>query len=224
MIKIWFTAVTPVNVRYEDQVQSQLSISELNRLNGITNSLKRHEYLLSRALMRHAFSFQFKQPLSEWQFFERKNLAPKIINLPDNCYFSLSHSNGKICLAISNEPVGVDIEQVKIRPNFSSLANSFMNYEEIQLLNKSNQSVIDTFYKIWCAKEAAYKVTPRPAQKKLFLKEINYFHLIEDFRLQNLSQGLIEQCHIALITGFKPKNIKQLDASTFDGTVKIQWI
>lgn len=223
MIKIWFTAVTCINEKYEEQVQSQLSISELSRLADITSDFIKHEYLLSRALMRHAFSFQFKRPSSEWQFVERSNLAPKIINLPDDYYFSLSHSHGKIGLAISNKPVGIDIEQVKIRPNFSSLAKAFMNHEEIQLLNEGNQPVIDTFYKIWCAKEAAYKVTPRAAQKNLFLKNINYFHLIEGFREQNLSQGLIEQCHIALMTQFKPKNIEQLDASTFNEAIKIQW-
>jgi 4'-phosphopantetheinyl transferase len=224
MIKIWYATVAPTNEKYEEQVQPQLSTSELSRLGGINSNLKRHEYLLSRALMRHAFSHQFKRPSSEWQFIERPNLTPKIINLPINYHFSLSHSHGTICLAISNEPVGIDIEQEKMRPNFSSLANAFMNPEEVQLLNENHESAMETFYKIWCAKEAAYKVTPTAAQNKLFLKQINYFNLFEGTHEQNLSQGLIEQCHLALITQFKPKNINLLDANTFDGTVKIRWI
>jgi 4'-phosphopantetheinyl transferase len=224
MIKIWYACVTPTNERYEQQVQSQLSISELSRLDGINNNLKRHEYLLSRALMRHAFSCQFERPSSEWQFIERSNLAPLIINLPNNSHFSLSHSHGKICLAISNEPVGIDIEQEKIRPNFSLLANAFMNPEEVQLLNENHESAMETFYKIWCAKEAVYKVTLTTAQNQLFLKQIDYLSLFEGTLEQNLSQGLIEQCHLALITQFKPKNINQLDANTFDGAKKIRWI
>ena len=167
MIKLWYAVVDSSNQKYEDQVYPQLSLSELNRLGNIKNELKKHEYLLSRALMRHALSYQFKRPSSEWQFIERTNLAPKINNLPENCHFSLSHSHGKICLAISNELIGIDIEHKKMRPNFSSLANAFMNKKEAQLLNESKSRGVDIFYKIWCAKEASYKITPTGLQKKL---------------------------------------------------------
>jgi len=174
--------------------------------------------------MRHALSHQFKHPPSEWQFVEQPNSAPKVNNLPDNCFFSLSHSHGTICLAISNEPVGIDIEQKKMRQNFSSLAKAFMNPEEIELLNASDESAMDTFYKIWCAKEASYKATTVCAQRTLFLKQINYVDLVAASTEKNLSQGSIEQCHLALVTQSKPKNIKPLDANTFNGTVKIRWI
>jgi 4'-phosphopantetheinyl transferase len=223
MIKIWHTTVNSSNEEYEEQVYPQLSTSELRRLGSIKNELKRHEYLLSRALMRHALSQQFKRPLSEWQFVEQSNLAPKINNLPDNCHFSLSHSQGTICLAISNEPVGIDIEQKKMRPNFSSLANAFMNQQEALLLNTGHNSVVDIFYKIWCAKEASYKITPACLQLNLFLKQIDYFNLAKGTHDQTLSQGSIEQCHLALVTHSKPENIKQQLAHTFKGVVQIQW-
>jgi 4'-phosphopantetheinyl transferase len=223
MIKLWYAVVDSSNQKYEDQVYPQLSNSELNRLGSIKNELKKHEYLLSRALMRHALSHQFKRPSSEWQFIEQSNLAPKINNLPENCHFSLSHSHGKICLAISNEPVGIDIEQKKMRPNFSSLANAFMNQKEAQLLNESKSRGVDIFYKIWCAKEASYKITPTGLQRKLFLKQIDYFALTKGTHDQNLSQGSIEKCHLALVTHSQSENIKQQLAHTFKGAVQIQW-
>ena len=223
MIKLWYALVDSSNQKYEDQVYPQLSISELNRLGNIKNELKKHEYLLSRALMRHALSLQFKRPSSEWQFIEQSNLAPKINNLPDNCHFSLSHSHGRICLALSNEPVGIDIEQKKMRPNFSSLANAFMNQKEAQLLDSRKSPNVDIFYKIWCAKEASYKITPTCLQQKLFLKQIDYFALTKGTCDQNLSQGLIEQCHLALVTHSKPQNIKKQLAYTFEGAVQIEW-
>jgi 4'-phosphopantetheinyl transferase len=223
MIKLWYAVVDSSNQKYEDQVYPQLSNSELNRLGSIKNELKKHEYLLSRALMRHALSHQFKRPSSEWQFIEQSNLAPKINNLPENCHFSLSHSHGKICLAISNEPVGIDIEQKKMRPNFSSLANAFMNQKEAQLLNESKSRGVDIFYKIWCAKEASYKITPTGLQRKLFLKQIDYFALTKGTHDQNLSQGSIEKCHLALVTHSRSENIKQQLAHTFKGAVQIQW-
>jgi 4'-phosphopantetheinyl transferase len=223
MIKLWYAVVDSSNQKYEDQVYPQLSNSELNRLGSIKNELKKHEYLLSRALMRHALSHQFKRPSSEWQFIEQSNLAPKINNLPENCHFSLSHSHGKICLAISNEPVGIDIEQKKMRSNFSSLANAFMNQKEAQLLNESKSRGADIFYKIWCAKEASYKITPTGLQRKLFLKQIDYFALTKGTHDQNLSQGSIEKCHLALVTHSQSENIKQQLAHTFKGAVQIQW-
>ena len=222
-MKIWHATVDDSNDVYEKQVYPQLSPSELRRLEGIKNTLKRHEYLLSRALMRHALSHQFKRPTTDWQFVEQSNSAPKINNLPDNYWLSLSHSHGAICLAISNEPVGIDIEQKKNRPNFLSLANAFMNPAEIEQLNANSNSAIDTFYKIWCAKEASYKITPASAQINLFLKQIDYFELAEGAHGQNLSQGLIKQCHLALVTHSKPVNINQLSAHTFRSKVPIHW-
>jgi len=174
--------------------------------------------------MRHALSHQFKRPTFDWQFVEQPNSAPKVDNLPDNCFFSLSHSHGAICLAISNEPVGIDIEQKKMRPNFTSLAKAFMTTEETELLNVSDGTAMDTFYKIWCAKEASYKATPARSQQALFLKQINYIALELGSPEKNLSQGSIDHCHLALVTQSKSEEVKSLDANTFNGTVKIKWI
>ena len=206
----------------EQQVLEQFSSSEQSRLESIKSDLKRQEYLLSRALMRHALSEQFRQPTQHWAFIEKQDSAPVISNLPDGFWLSLSHSHGTICFVLHQNPIGIDIEQGKARANFSALARQFMNEDELELLHSNQQPESDTFYKIWCAKEAFYKMASPPEQAGLYLKKIDYFALAQG-KKHHLAHGKIKGFHLTLVSNSKLTAINQLPARTFNGSIQIQW-
>ncbi|MFT4607342.1 MAG: 4'-phosphopantetheinyl transferase [Urechidicola sp.] len=222
MIKIWHATVGSSNEEYEEQVYPQLSTSELRRLKGIKNELKRREYLLSRALMRHALSERFGLKIQTWKFIEKKNSRPIVQNLPQGQWLSLTHSHGVICFCLHNQPIGIDIEQTQARPNFLALAKAFMNDDELELMNSEEYSTRDSFYKVWCAKEAFYKMLTPADQEGLSLKKINYFDLIEDQHC-HLTQGKINDCYLALVTREPTGETKPLKALTFNGSTPILW-
>ena len=220
--KIWLAKVGDEHDSLEHQVLEQLSSSELERLQSIKSKPKRHEYLLSRALMRHALSEQFSLNQQDWIFVDKAHTPPRIENLPNGYWLSLSHSHGTICFVLHKEPIGIDIEQSRSRENFMALSRSFMNKNELDLLNSNNSLIADNFYKIWCAKEAFYKMIPPADQDGLFMKKINYFDLTKG-KINHLIQGNIEGCHLALVTKASLKNIGALQARTFNGSIKIKW-
>lgn len=67
-------------------------------------------------------------------------------------YFSLSHSGNKAVIAISDAPVGIDLEAVKKR-NFDIILSRFTEREREEA---KNDKVL--FYKNWVAKEAFIKM------------------------------------------------------------------
>jgi 4'-phosphopantetheinyl transferase len=67
-------------------------------------------------------------------------------------YWSLSHKSGYVAAVVSRSAVGIDIEEVKPRPE--SLLARVASNDEWQLLDRS----LKTLYRYWTAKEAVLKV------------------------------------------------------------------
>lgn len=63
---------------------------------------------------------------------------PFLHNYNNNLYFNLSHSNDYCLIGISKlKPIGVDIEYKKEIENIESLASSFLNSSEYNLLKNT---------------------------------------------------------------------------------------
>lgn len=172
-LQLWFARVGELTACIEQSVQTLFSQSEHQRLEATSNSNKRREYLLSRALMRHALTQQFGYSKHHWHFIEQANQAPTITNLPDHVFFSLTHSKGSICFALASYPVGVDLEKIRENRDFKSLAKAMMSTQEITLLEQQPDKLAENFYRNWCAKEAYYKMLPNEQQSRLTLKELS---------------------------------------------------
>ena len=78
--------------------------------------------------------------------------------LPDYGGFNYSHSDGAVIVAIADcvdvVQIGIDIERVKPYP--ADLVPEVLDFDEIQLLNKSNDKD-RLFFKFWTFKEAILK-------------------------------------------------------------------
>jgi 4'-phosphopantetheinyl transferase len=207
ILQLWVSRVSNSTIIVEQTIQNLFSVSEKKRLNLIKNNNKRREYLLSRALMRHALSQYFHRQEKEWLFIERPESAPVISNLPENIYLSLSHSSGFICFAISSYPIGIDIEAANKQRDYSALAEIFMNEEELDCLVQNKLTKADHFYRIWCAKEAYYKALSSSDQSATSLKKICFSALIEGVDNWHLIEGKIEQYRFAAMVEGKPEKI-----------------
>ena len=86
------------------------------------------------------------------EFLYTKNGKPYIKDNP--FYFSLSHSGNFAAAAVSDFPVGIDIETIgEIK---DSVIKRVCSDEETAYINKTSR---DSFYKIWTYKEAYLKMT-----------------------------------------------------------------
>lgn len=83
---------------------------------------------------------------------------PYVLNLP--AHFNVSHSGDYTVVAISDRPIGIDVEIIK---DFSAiLAKKLFNEDELKYISGSSTTrkkflMQKSFYEIWTAKEAFLK-------------------------------------------------------------------
>jgi len=176
-LQLWFSRVGKASLSVEDCVLEWLSATELERLQRIRHDGKRREYLLSRMLMRHVLSQNFARAADEWQFTEQPDAAPRIDDLPEETYVSLSHSGGYICFGLATCALGIDIEINNPGRDFSTSAEIFMDSGEREYLLRGAAADQSFFYRNWCAKEACYKSLEPSRQARTSLTAINYADL-----------------------------------------------
>ncbi len=74
----------------------------------------------------------------------------------DTCYFSLSHSENIVAVAVSNYPIGIDVEIIK--PHSDDVAKRIFTEGELQeFLQLDKKERTDFFVKKWTQKESIYK-------------------------------------------------------------------
>jgi 4'-phosphopantetheinyl transferase len=72
--------------------------------------------------------------------------------------FSLSHSENKIAIAVSDTWIGVDIEQLEPFPELAEVVDRcFTNTERTAFFHESNKDPWDRFFRTWTCKEAVAK-------------------------------------------------------------------
>lgn len=87
---------------------------------------------------------------SELEFSLGENGKPYLKSLPD-FHFNISHSSKKVAIAISDSPIGIDIEKLR-KPNFK-IATRFFAENEIDYIGENPHR----FFEIWTKKEAYLK-------------------------------------------------------------------
>ena len=78
---------------------------------------------------------------------------PYLIDCP-NIHFNISHSGDYIACAISEEPVGIDIEQIKSAD--IHIAHRFFAMDEVEYIQSDDAN--SRFYEVWTMKESRIKL------------------------------------------------------------------
>lgn len=113
------------------------------------------EALLNVALKREGYEGDFPVRVGH-----EENWKPYFIDdvsLPgmDKVYFSLSHSGDYVAVAISDSPIGIDIEEVKGHKNL--IEEKYFSDEERRLMNEDPDGSDVGFFRLWTLKEAFLK-------------------------------------------------------------------
>lgn len=112
-------------------------------------SVKRQqEWLATRALLMHT-------PYKELLILYHSNGKPYLSD--KSMHISISHTQSHVAIAISGEPIGIDIE-TKSR-NAHSAAKAYLQPQEIKTVNSSEEPHKEAL-RLWTAKEAAFKLNP----------------------------------------------------------------
>ena len=109
-------------------------------------------YLLLREALRREYGITEPPVFAFWE-----HGKPSIIGHPD-IHFNLSHCREAVICAVSDRPVGVDIES--IRAYNDSLARYTMSEEELDRIAQADRADVE-FIRLWTMKEAVLKLSGR---------------------------------------------------------------
>ena len=162
--------------------ESAEALSNIERqaeINSISNERVRREKYYVWRLLEYAMRQSLGIDPAEVEF--KKDTSGKWTC--DACEFSLSHSGDAIAVAISKEPVGVDIERERIkRPdamaNFILTANERREYENI--LNEAKEKYL---IRKWCEKESAFKLQNKASFKPAQIETAEFFSTVTETEL-----------------------------------------
>ena len=105
--------------------------------------------LLQRALM-------LEYGIDELPVFIYDSKGKPVLQGHPDIHFSLSHCHEAVAVALSDHPIGIDIETT--RQYSPEIAPCVMNDDEIRQIEASAQPEV-TFTRLWTMKESYYKLT-----------------------------------------------------------------
>lgn len=127
----------------------------------------------SKFFLRQILSNYLQFPAEDLEIVCNEFGKPYLRAFPE-CYFNLSHSGEKMVLAISQSPIGIDIEQIKSRHSFAGIVKKcFTNSEQNYWFDLPENEKLTIFYDFWTRKEAVVKGIGRGIALGLNRCEIN---------------------------------------------------
>ncbi len=140
-------------------------IKRQNEIDEVSNlEVKKDKYLVWK-LLEYALKQSFGVDIKDVKF--TKDATGKW--LCDKCEFSLSHSKNVVCVAVSKNPIGVDVEKINSdRFEFLEKILSDKEKEEYQKIKPEEKA--EFLFNAWTKKESLFK---RKNLKEISIKEFS---------------------------------------------------
>ncbi len=173
----------------ENILMKFLSHEELLRLDNIKNVNRKLQFLIGRLTLRVHLGKVFSKKPNDINIFIKENGAILIKEDPQ-IYASISHSQNLVCVALNDQPLGIDIEYQKEKKDFLKLAKFSFNDNFAKMLSlKSPKEQKSFFYTEWTKKEAIFKL-------KSLAKEDNFL----DKRLKILTKTIKDDFILTVVS------------------------
>ena len=120
----------------------------------------RHQYLVTRALIRTTLSQYAAVRPEDWCFVENKYGRPALDpKHGQDLHFNLSHTDGLIaCAVVRGREIGVDVENISRGGDLVGIADRFFSKQEVDDLHQvPTTRQEDRFFDYWTLKESYIK-------------------------------------------------------------------
>lgn len=135
-----------------DYLTTLISKERVNKIKNLRKSEDKIRSLYSELLIRYALKEKFNLAVEDIKFIKNRFSKPLLLGY-ENIHFNLSHCGHWIVCAVSDSPIGIDIE--KIESGDSRFIEEVLHYKEIEYLTRFEANEKNTkYYTLWCLKEA----------------------------------------------------------------------
>lgn len=150
-MKVYYTCFADI-LKCPDLLSRYISVltpTEKKRYDSMMDDTRRTQFLVGRALIQDVCH-------------QSPRLLPNGKPMIDNGYISLAHSGDKVVLAVSDSPVGIDIENINQQRDFSRLSHrlnftltpdkrlsffrQFTRYEAVFKMGERNRPIYPYYY------------------------------------------------------------------------------
>ncbi len=191
------------------QDQHWLSEQEQGRLSSITATRRRTEFLAGRWLARQCLAANAGGRWQDYVLSAPDGAAPTVLSAP-KCgleqapYFSLSHSADWLACAVSNHPVGVDVEDVTRLRDIDALGDWIYGPQErahVDVLPEPARR--EHFFALWTLKEAWIKqaksgVQPASMRDVQFIPRAGPESQAVVLQGQGFTMAIVSPCSVVL--------------------------
>ncbi len=159
-INVWLIKRDSKN--YDHRYKSLLDHSEQKKAASMISVRQRIRFVEVRAKLRWILAGYLRVDAKTLVFTQTEHGKPFLPGFPD-CHFNVSHSGDYIAIAVTDfGEVGIDIEQVKQKPDFYPLVKRcFSEVEQCYWMELPESQKCYEFYRFWTRKEAFVKATGR---------------------------------------------------------------
>lgn len=165
----------------------------------ISNERVKREKYCAWKLLYHALKNSFGLEAEKLDFIKLDCGAWAV----EGAEISISHSDDAIAVAVSNAPVGIDIERVH-KPRSNRMAKFIMNERELEIFKSlPDEAKEERLIEIWTTKEAIFKTKKAPA----FLpKETD----IESYPIKTIKFNINDKKYICTVATESVDNVRFL--------------
>ncbi|WMT41459.1 4'-phosphopantetheinyl transferase superfamily protein [Paenibacillus sp. D2_2] len=188
MLEIYMTPLHPnMNTTHVENLLGRLPEQRQARIRKFTHQEDAHRSLVAEALSRWLICDQLGIVNHDLQIVRNSYGKPLVQGL-SNLYFNNSHSGQWVVCAISDAPIGVDIE--KISDIDLQIAEHFFSEQELlDLNNQQPEARASYFFELWTLKESYIKAEGQglslPLSSFTIRKQENHIGLYTDIHFKS---------------------------------------
>lgn len=135
---------------------AHLSDDERQRAETFTRAGPRRRFIVGRGRLRELLAKRLGTTPAEVAFDYGPAGKPTLRDAPEY-HFNLAHSADLALGALSDEPVGIDLERVRPMKNAAGLAKRWFHPDEQRRIEQAADPLAE-FFRTWTAKEAVLKL------------------------------------------------------------------
>ncbi|WP_391204482.1 4'-phosphopantetheinyl transferase family protein [Psychrobacillus sp. L4] len=225
-MKVYSVEVTEISDAMSNKLSLFIESEKKSRIEKLVNKKDKIRVLIGEILIR-TLIIKHLGIKNDEILFKRNRFGKPFLTGFSGFHFNISHSGEFVVCAIDENPIGIDIEQVK-NINYEHIAMNFFSKSENNYIFKSGlDNQLKRFYELWTLKESYIKCCGQglAIPLKSFSIEINNHKNIyissgnesmpksNGFKMLNFEPGYkVALC--SLNSEFSPKNIITLNQLT----------